>query len=66
MKVGKWVGMGRDLKAGQSKDSDTNSSAFPSVGDLDWHNSQGRLDLQLEAIWYPCSPINAPQGPHRK
>ena len=43
----------------------TNSSAVPSVGDSDWHNSQGSPSLLIESFWHPCSLINTPQGSHR-
>ena len=42
--VGGWEGGGGEAgaggkpKAGQSKHSNTNGSAVPSVGDPDWHN----------------------------
>ena len=40
--VGGWeAGAGGKLKAGQSKHSNTNGSAVPSVGDPDWYNSLG-------------------------
>ena len=30
----------------------TNSSALPSVGNLDWHMSKGRPGLLLESVWH--------------
>ena len=41
--MAKREGLGADgePQAGYSKHSDTNSSVVPSVGDLDWYNSQG-------------------------
>ena len=32
--------------------SDINDSTVPSVGDPDWHNSQGRPGLPLESVWH--------------
>ena len=40
-------------EGGLGKHSDTNSSATHSVGDLGWHNSQGRPGLPLESVWHP-------------
>ena len=57
--VGGWegdggeAGVGGKPKAGQSKHSNTNGSAVPSVGDPDWHNSLGRPGLPLESVWHP-------------
>ena len=44
------AGVGGKPKAGQSKHSNTNGSAVPSVGDPDWHNSLGRPGLPLESV----------------
>ena len=42
-----WVGSHRQAKA------NIQGSAVPSVGNPDWHNSQGRPDLPLESVWHP-------------
>ena len=47
------VGVSEEPKAGYSKHSNTNGSAVPLVGDLDWQNSQGRPGLPLESAWHP-------------
>ena len=52
---GAWgeAGAGGNLKAGQSKHSNTNVRAVPSVGDPNRHNSLGRPGLPLESVWHP-------------
>ena len=44
---------GGEPQAGQSKHSDTNGSAVPSVGDPAGHNSPGRPSLPSESVWHP-------------
>ena len=51
--VGWAVGAGGEPQAGQSKHSDTNGSAVPSVGDPAGHNSPGRPSLLSESVWHP-------------
>ena len=45
---GEWMG-GGGLGA-VVKNSNPNGNAVPSVGDPDWHNSQGRPGLPLELL----------------
>ena len=46
---GQWgrVGSCRQAKANR------NGSDVPSVGDPDWHNSNGRPGLPTESVWHP-------------
>ena len=49
---GMWVGVIGEPQEGQSRWSNTNGSAVPSVGDPDCHDSRGRPGLPLESVWH--------------